>query len=182
MTELAVAVWPPAPISTARLTLRESARRDRGVFVDLFASAEVRSYLGGPQPRDELERAIPDIPGHRPGVFVVDLDGAMIGSIHFDRRDAERPGHVRPGAGEVELGYMFLPTAWGHGYAFEACRAALVWVADALPGEPVVLCTQTANKSSLRLAAALGFTEVERFEEFGAEQWFGVTTPGADAA
>jgi hypothetical protein len=25
-----------------------------------------------------------------------------------------------------------------------------------------------------RLAAKLGFTEVERFEEFGAEQWFGV--------
>ena len=26
----------------------------------------------------------------------------------------------------------------------------------------------------MRLAAKLGFTEVERFEEFGAEQWFGV--------
>ncbi|GGW84689.1 hypothetical protein GCM10010320_78180 [Streptomyces caelestis] len=48
------------------------------------------------------------------------------------------------------------------------------WFADALPGEPVVLCTQTANDRSMRPAAKLGFTEVERFEEFGAEQWFGV--------
>ena len=40
--------------------------------------------------------------------------------------------------------------------------------------EPVVLCTQTANDRSMRLAAKLGFTEVERFEEYGAEQWFGV--------
>lgn len=42
-----------------------------------------------------------------------------------------------------------------------------------LPGEPVVLATQTANVRSLRLAAKLGFTEVERFEEWGAEQWKG---------
>jgi len=26
----------------------------------------------------------------------------------------------------------------------------------------------------MRLAAKLGFTEVERFEKYGAEQWFGV--------
>jgi hypothetical protein len=26
----------------------------------------------------------------------------------------------------------------------------------------------------MHLAAKLGFTEVERFEDFGAEQWFGV--------
>ncbi|MEJ7755969.1 MAG: hypothetical protein WKF83_06160 [Nocardioidaceae bacterium] len=40
-------------------------------------------------------------------------------------------------------------------------------------GEPVVLCTQSANTASVRLAQRLGFVEVERFEEFGAEQWFG---------
>jgi RimJ/RimL family protein N-acetyltransferase len=105
---------------------------------------------------------------------VVDLDGAMIGIVTLDRRDAEHPGHVRPEAGEAELGHIFLPQAWGRGYAAEACAAALDWFAGALPSEPVVLCTQTANDRSMRLAAKLGFTEVERFEEYGAEQWFGV--------
>jgi RimJ/RimL family protein N-acetyltransferase len=38
----------------------------------------------------------------------------------------------------------------------------------------VVLSTQTANDRSMRVAAKLGFAEVERFEEYGAEQWFGV--------
>jgi RimJ/RimL family protein N-acetyltransferase len=38
----------------------------------------------------------------------------------------------------------------------------------------VVLCTQTADDRAMRLAAKLGFTEVKRFEEYGAEQWFGV--------
>ncbi len=154
--------------------LRESEAWDRAEFIELFASPEVRTYLGGPRPRDELERTAPDVPGRRPGLFVIELDGAMIGMITLDRRDAERPGHVRPDAGEAELGYLFLPEAWGYGYAAEACAAALDWFADALPGEPVVLCTQIANDRSMRLAAKLGFTEVERFEEFGAEQWFGV--------
>ena len=40
-----------------------------------------------------------------------------------------------------------------------------------------MLCTQTANDRSMRLAAKLGFTEVERFEAWGAEQWFGVRSP-----
>ncbi|WP_207400757.1 hypothetical protein [Actinomadura roseirufa] len=41
-----------------------------------------------------------------------------------------------------------------------------------------MLCNQTANDRAMRLAAKLGFTEVERFEERGAEQWFGVRPPG----
>jgi RimJ/RimL family protein N-acetyltransferase len=154
--------------------LRESEARDRAAFIELFASAEVGIYIGGPRPRDELERTVPEVPGRRPGFFVIDLDGAMIGMITLDRSDAERPGHVRLDEGQAELGYMFLPEAWGRGYAAEACAAALDWFADALPSEQVVLCTQTANDRSMRLAAKLGFTEVERFEEYGAEQWFGV--------
>ncbi|MEU2908098.1 GNAT family N-acetyltransferase [Streptomyces globisporus] len=177
MTELGPVAWPPAPIRTERLVLRESEARDRGAFIELFASPEVRTYLGGPRSRDELEREVPELAGRRPGLFVIDLDGAMIGTVTLDRRDAERPGHVRPDAGEAELGYMFLPEAWGCGYAVEACAAALGWFADELPGEPVVLCTQTANDRSMRLAVKLGFTEVQRFEEWGAEQWFGVWSP-----
>ncbi|MFK4066392.1 GNAT family N-acetyltransferase [Streptomyces sp. NPDC029674] len=165
---------PSAPIRTERLVLRESEARDRAAFIELFASPEVGTYTGGPRPRDELERAVPEVPGRRPGFFVVELDGAMIGMVTLDRRGAERPGHVRPEAGEAELGYMFLPGAWGRGYAAEACAAVLDWFAGTLPGEPVVLCTRSANVRAMRLAAKLGFTEVERFEEYGAEQWFGV--------
>ncbi|MEV5788061.1 GNAT family N-acetyltransferase [Streptomyces sp. NPDC048448] len=174
MTGLGPVAWPPAPIRTERLVLRESEARDRTAFIELFASPEVGTYIGGPRPRGELERTVPGVPGRRPGLFVIDLDGAMIGMITLDRRDAERSGRVRPDAAEAELGYMFLPEAWGCGYAFEACAAVLDWVADALPSDPVVLCTQTANDRSMRLAAKLGFTEVDRFEEYDAEQWLGV--------
>jgi RimJ/RimL family protein N-acetyltransferase len=159
--------------------LREPVAGDRPAAVDLFSSPEVYAYLGGARPRDDVERGVPDVPGGRPGAFVVDLGGTMIGMVTLDRRDPDRPGHVREGGAEVELGYLFLPHAWGHGYAAEACAAALAWTGRALPREPVVLCTQTANLASIRLAERLGFVEVERFEEFGAEQWFGVRRPGS---
>jgi RimJ/RimL family protein N-acetyltransferase len=136
--------------------LREPEARDRAAVIELFASPEVGTYIGGPRPRDELERAVPEAPRRRPGLFVVDLDGAMIGIVTLDRRDAERTGHIRPDGGEAELGYMFLLEAWGCGYAAEAGAAVLNWFAGALPSEPVVLCTQTANARSMHLAAKLG--------------------------
>jgi RimJ/RimL family protein N-acetyltransferase len=173
MTELGPVAWPPARIRTERLVLRESEAQDRAALIELFSSPEVGTYIGGPQPRDELERRMPEVPGRRPGFFVIDLDGAVIGVVTFDRRDAETPGPIRPDAEEAWLGYLLLPEAWGRGYATEACAAALDWFADALPGKPVVLCTQTANDRSMRLAEKLGFTEVERFHAYGAEQWFG---------
>lgn len=45
----------------------------------------------------------------------------------------------------------------------------------------MVLSTQSDNDRAMRLAAKLGFTEVERFEEYGAEQWFGVRPPATPA-
>lgn len=177
MTGLGPVAWPPAPIRTERLVLRESEARDRAVFIELFASPDVHTYLGGPRPPDELARALPETPGRRPGLFVVELDGAMIGSVEFNRREDEERSQVRPIAGEADLGYLFLPGTWGRGFAAEACAAALTWFARTLPGEPVVLCTRTANTRSMRLAAKLGFTEVGRYEAWGAEQWMGERSP-----
>jgi RimJ/RimL family protein N-acetyltransferase len=174
--DLGPVAWPPDPIRTERLVLREPEARDRAVFIELLASPEVGTYLGGPRPRDELEREMPETPERPPGLFTVDLNGAMIGQVIL-RRAKVSPHRFPAAAGKAELGYLFLPEAWGFGYAAEACAAALDWLDDTLPGEPVVLFTQTANARSMRLAAKLGFTEVQRYEAFGAEQWFGIRSP-----
>lgn len=183
MQPLGPAPWPPPPITTDRLTLRVSEARDREGLIELFASPEVGTFIGGERPREELEASVPEIPGRREGFFVVERDGEFLGMVTFDRRDAEHPGHVRPEGNEAQLGYLFLPDTWGKGYATEACTAALAWFATAFPGEPVVLPTQTANAASVRLAERLGFRLVERFEEYDAEQWFGAWAgPGAGSS
>jgi RimJ/RimL family protein N-acetyltransferase len=174
MADLGPVAWPPEPVRTERLVLREPEARDRAAVIELLASPEVNTYLGGPRPRDEIEREMPGAPARRPGLFAVDLSGAMIGQVILSRATGHGPAAA---AGKAELGYLFLPEAWGLGYAAEACMAALGWLAGELPGEPVVLFTQTANARSMLLAARLGFTEAERFEAYGAEQWFGMWSP-----
>lgn len=176
MADLGPVPWPPAVIRTERLLLREPEARDRAAVIELLASPEVGAHVGGPRVREQLELAVPETPTRRRGLFIVEADEALIGFITLDRRDADRPGHLGPDEQEVELSYLFLPRAWGFGYATEACAAALAWCADALPGEPVVLCTHAANLSSMNVAAKLGFVEVGRFEEYEAERWFGVWT------
>jgi RimJ/RimL family protein N-acetyltransferase len=175
VNELGDVTWPPEPIRTERLVLRGSEPRDRPAYVELLASPDVNAYLGGPRPRAELERELPPVPGRSPGSFVVELDGEMIGQVLLRRATEHRPAAV----GKVDLGYLFLPRAWGSGYATEACTAALDWLDKVLPGEPVVLATQTANTSSMRLATKLGFAELERFHAWNADQWLGLRPASA---
>jgi RimJ/RimL family protein N-acetyltransferase len=44
MSDLGPVAWPPEPIRTGRLVLRESEARDRAAFVELLASPEVHTY------------------------------------------------------------------------------------------------------------------------------------------
>ncbi|AEW94257.1 GCN5-related N-acetyltransferase [Streptantibioticus cattleyicolor NRRL 8057 = DSM 46488] len=92
MTEPVPADRPPDPLRTGRLVLRASEARDRAAFIELFASPEVGAHIGGPRPRDELERAVPEVPGRRPGLLVAELDGAMIGHARPARPGTSRAG------------------------------------------------------------------------------------------
>jgi len=166
--------WPPELLATPRLVLRPTRAGDRPGYLDLLSSSQAREFLGGPLRREELERLVPGVPAEHPGVFAVERDGEFIGIVVVNRRASERPGHLTPDGSEPEVSYTLLPGAWGHGFATEAVGGVLGWLSEAAPRDPhVVLCTQSANRASVRVADKLGFVEIERFEEFGAEQWFG---------
>lgn len=115
------------------------------------------------------------VPERWPGSFVVDLDGAMIGQILLrgERGTVARLPWGRPISATCSCrghGDSGTPPSHARRHSAGSCGA--------LPGEPVVLITQTANVGSMRLAAKLGFTEIERFEAWGAEQWLGMWSPG----
>ncbi|MFI7470486.1 GNAT family N-acetyltransferase [Nonomuraea sp. NPDC049646] len=163
-------------IRAERLLLRKAHDGDRDGLVELMTDPEVREHLGGPRPRDEVERFL-DTAGTAaataaPGAYVIaDLvTDRLLGTLALDRRAAGRPGHVTGDGEELELSYVLRRPAWGNGLAHEAATAALRAAAGELPDQPVVIVTRTAHGRSLRLAARLGFRPVAAFEEFGAEQ------------
>ena len=173
---LDAAAWPAGSVPTERLLLRAPEARDRTEFLDLGSDPVVNHHLGGGQDRATLDDTLPEVPADRPAQYVLERDGRFLGWIGLSRREADRPGRA-VGEHPLELSYVLPVHAWGRGYAAEAC-AALLALADRRLGEPVVLCTQVANTRSRALAERLGFSEAERFEEFGAVQWFGVRHPG----
>ena len=178
MPDLEVVDWPTAPIETQRLVVRPTEARDRAAFLDLLSDERVQRYLGGPRDRRELEEQVGEVPSERPGSFAVEHDGRFVGWVFLNRRDPDRPGR-RAGSvaeGDLEVGYELQREVWGRGFATEAVGAVLAWAAERFD-EPVVLCTQSANTASVALGERLGFVEAERFEEFDAEQWFGVRWP-----
>ena len=92
--------------------LRESEARDRAAFIELPASPQVHTYLGVPRRRDELERTVPEVPERWPGASSSVSAGRWPAtSCSGGRRRTIGP---RPW-GKVELGYLFLPRAWGFG-------------------------------------------------------------------
>ncbi|MFE5192008.1 GNAT family N-acetyltransferase [Streptomyces sp. NPDC056628] len=140
MTALGPVAWPPAPIRTERLVLRAAEARDRATFVELLASPEVHTYLGGPRQRDELEREVPAVPEPWPGSFVVELDGRMIGQVLVRRVTEHRTAAA---VGKVDLGYQNSFAVIGLQAGGEAnLLVATRSVADSGPAEPdgVVLC------------------------------------------
>ena len=171
--------WPPAPLVTSRLVLRQTEARDRAGYLALLTSDDVRRYLGGALPVTEVERSMPEVPGRYAGLLAIELAGRFAGAVLLERRGLERQGHVREDGNELEISVTLLPEHWGYGYAQEAVEAVLAWASALFPGEPVLFCTQTANARARTLAERLGFRQLATLDEFGAEQWLGMRSlPG----
>jgi RimJ/RimL family protein N-acetyltransferase len=172
-------------IESDRVVLRMARDTDREGIIEVMTDPEVRTYLGGPRPRETVERFL-DAAGTagataEAGSYVIadGQTGQFIGTLRLDRRAADRPGHVAVGGGELELSYVLQRGAWGAGLAFEAAAAALRAAAGELPDQPVLVVAQAANDRSRKLARRLGFQEVSQFEEFDARQVLAVAQLGS---
>ncbi|MGH3545694.1 MAG: GNAT family N-acetyltransferase [Mycobacteriales bacterium] len=174
MTRLSTLSAPE--ITSDRLLLRKAHDGYREEFIELQTDPQVRTYLGGPRPRNAVGQYL-DAVGianvtAEPGVYVIadNKTNLFIGTLILNRRSTDQPGHLTEDGEELELIYLLRRSAWGAGLAFEAATAALRTAAAELPDQPVLVVTQTANHPSLKLAARLGFQPVSTFEAFGAQQ------------
>jgi RimJ/RimL family protein N-acetyltransferase len=70
------------------------------------------------------------------------------------------------------LGYVFHPGYHGHGYATEACRAAIDHVFDQLAADGILTGTHSANEPSVRLLKRLRLKGIGRGEfAIWREEW-----------
>lgn len=129
----------------------------------LFTDPAVREFLGGPIPLEYAKRRLEDWCRRENEYFAVihKADGAFLGLVDIS------PYHE---AGQLELSYLFLPEAWGHGYAFETVQRILQYCKESLGITYIVSETQKKNIRSRKLLERLGYTLEEQLERFGAEQ------------
>ena len=154
-------LWTDDEMVTQRLRLRSWRDEDRASAERLLTDAEVRRFLGGPVGPEVVARRRLAPMGEFWGSFCVSdrITGDAIGDVYVSRqRD------------ELEFSYEFFPSAWGQGFATEACNALLEWSWSSLPDSSVIAVTQAANAASRRVPQRLGFSEERTFTEWGAEQ------------
>ena len=160
-------------LDTPRLRLRPHRPDDLAACAALWADpGVVRFITGRPQSREESWTRLLRYAGHWAwlgfGYWALEeqAGGAYVGELGF--ADFKREG-LPFLAGRPELGWALSPAVQGRGYATEAVTAALAWGDVHLPAAETACIIAPENLASLRVAAKLGYREVERVARNGGE-------------
>jgi ribosomal-protein-alanine N-acetyltransferase len=167
-------------IESTRLVLRRIAPGDLPFFTRIHAVADVVRYTGHGRPRSAeetqswLESTMTGYEEHELGQLAVlrKADGALLGrcglsDLVIETRPASNTtprawfGRTQAPAGlavtqELELGYTFDATYWGHGYATEAAQCVFAYARDVLKLRRVISVIDGENGRSLRVAERCG--------------------------
>ena len=155
-------------LETERLWLRRLEQDDVEHLVELDSDPQVMRFINGGRAttRCEIENEVlPAFLGHYEryaglGFWAVEekSTGRFVGWFHL------RPAEGAP-AGEFELGYRLLRSAWGKGYATEGSRALLDKAFAELGVDRVVASTMVVNVASRRVMEKAGLRFVKIFHQ-----------------
>jgi len=150
---------------TLRLVLRQWRDDDGPPFAALNADPEVMQHF--PSTLDETEsRALAyrcaaqlEVDGY--GIWAVEVveSGTFVGFVGL-----ARPRWEASFTPCTEIGWRLARSAWGHGYATEAARAALEVAFGPAELDEVVSFTTVGNTRSRAVMERLGMTRTEDFD------------------
>ena len=151
---------PYDEITTERLLLRRWRPEDREPFAAMNADPRVMEHFPAPLTREQSDAFVDRIEAHFDqhgyGLWALERDGAFLGFTGLQWAEGMPMGPC------LEVGWRLTPTAWGHGYATEAARAALeVGLEQA---DSVVSFTAVVNERSWRVMERLGMRREEVFD------------------
>jgi RimJ/RimL family protein N-acetyltransferase len=149
----------PEPLVTERLVLRPWCAADREPFAALNADPEVMRYFPAPLDRGASDRFVERAEaGFRERGF---------GIWALERRDTGDfigftglavPGFEAAFLPAVEVGWRLARSAWGHGFATEAARAAVADGFDRVALSEIVSFTAELNEPSRAVMRRIGMT------------------------
>lgn len=148
-------------LETERLILTRPSLTDIDNLCELQSDSEVMQYIGnGVRTREEvmsgLEKAITHQEKH----------GFSLGSV-YEKESGEfigRAGLIYLGYDDtqpdIEIGYAFVKTAWGKGYATELTNALIAWGFTHLAVERLIAVARPENSRSRHVLEKSGMTYV----------------------
>ncbi len=157
-------------MESERLRLRPLEADDIDLGSEMLTDPDVMRFVGGEtyapeRVLEEMEHAVRRGADGWIGVWcVIDkatgekLGTAILLPLPIEERDTNwdlvQPG-LRPDA-EIEIGYVFKKTAWGKGYATEACTRLLRFAFEESPLDEVVAVTAPENHKSQHVLGKCG--------------------------
>lgn len=155
-----------------RLVLSPFTPDDLDLSFEMFTDPAVVKYTGGVMSEQAIMSSVPDWT-KRGG------DGCIGIWTISDRKSGEKYGSaallpmpieeehtvyslVIPGempTGDIEIGYFLKRSAWGRGYATEACRRLLQFAFQETPLTEVVATFDKGNLASRNVLEKAGFTD-----------------------
>lgn len=147
-----------AEISTERLIMRSWRESDLAPWAAMNADPEVRRYVGPLLTPGQAEAWVlnfqDDLDRRGFGFWALEVraSGDFIGFTGLDIVEEEMP------VTGVEIGWRLARSAWGHGYATEAARAAMEYGFGILTLPEIVAITMAANLRSQAVMERIGMT------------------------
>lgn len=144
-------------LETNRLLLRTFTLEDAQLIYELNLDPEITRYTGDPvkdinHAKEVLEQVIlPQYALYNHGRWAVHIKDKLefIGWCGLKNR---------PERNEIDLGYRFLKTAWGKGYASEAAFACIKYGFEKLNLQRIIGRAMPDNIGSLRVLEKCGMT------------------------
>lgn len=160
---------PPA-LSTARLRLRSRTLADLEANLAMDLDPEVHRYI--------FVHGVPDAAAHRAELRRRITSPAARGTLWVVEW-RQQPGFLGwcgvfplEASGLIELGYRYVPAAWGQGVATEAAKAVLDYSFRELKLDPIVAVAHPDNLASRRVLEKLGFRDEGPARYYGTEVAF----------
>lgn len=160
-------------LESERLTLHPLAEDDVDLLIEMWTNPNVTKYMGGRYTEEQLKEehhiVMRRCGGGCIGIWALTTksNDEKIGTaillpmpvIEDDTNWDLMKGDAIPDC-EIEIGYMLKETAWGKGYATEACKRLLKFAFEESPLTEVVAVTDEENSASQNVLLKSGLRSV----------------------